>query len=578
MAEQATLLLVDDEPGILKHLAIHLGNREYTIRTAQSAEAALTILAGERIDLLLSDLRLPGMNGLELLARAKSLHPTLQCILLTGHGDIETAVEAMKLGAINYLLKPMNMTELELAIANGLEKKRLLEEVGQKREELLASNRQLQQEISIRLQAETELRQAHAELERRVEARTAALARSNQTLQAEIRERQQLATQLHLTQFCVDNAAEPIFQTDQSGKFSYVNTATCLLSGYQGEELLRMHARELLDPPTAPADRPDPLPLITEATLRTKSGVKLAVEVAVKRWRYQECEFNWAFVRDISARKQAQAEAEEQARQLIQADKLVALGTLVSSIGHEISNPNNFILLNIPLLKTSWEGITHILEGHYRTHGDFHVGHLPYSELRTIMPVTIDDLLHGAQRIKKIIAELRHYARPAPKNNLETEVRINEVVEGAITLLRHFLHQRTASFRLDCGQELPTFRANPQRIEQVIINLLRNAGEALTDRSQEISLRTSFNQQEQAIAIEIGDGGSGIDPHALAKLAHPFYSTKHESGGLGLGLSICTRIVQSHGGSLHFASHPGQGTVVTAQFPVATTVPLGAYR
>lgn len=574
MSINSTLLLVDDEPGILKHLAIHLANREYAIRTALSAATALTILTQEKIDLLLSDIRLPGMNGLELLAVAKEYHPNLQCILITGHGDIETAVEAMKLGAINYLLKPMNMAEVEIAIANGLEKKRLLEEVEKKKAELQRSNRQLQEEILIRSQAEAQLRQIQAELERRVLARTAALAKSNQTLLSEIQERQQLATQLHLTQFCVDNAGEPIFQTDESGRFSYVNAATCRLSGYTAAELLTMNLRELLtEPPPLPQS-----PTVEEATLCTKNGTAIPVEVAVKRLLYQGHEFRWAFVRDISARKEAQRQEEEHARQLIQADKLVALGTLVSSIGHEISNPINFILLNIPLIKNSWEGLAPLLEDHFEKLGDFEVGRLPYSEVRAMMPVTIADLFTGAQRIKKIIAELRNYARPASGQILETEVRINEVVEGATTLLRHFLAQRTAAFRLDCGPDLPTFRANPQRIEQVIVNLLRNAGEALTNRQQAISLRTSFNLEQQTIAVEIGDGGIGIAPHALAKLAHPFYSTKHESGGLGLGLSICTRIVQAYGGSLQFASTPGQGTIVTAQFPVAASAPFGAYR
>lgn len=131
------ILIVDDEPDMIFFLKNLLAQREgFLVSTAASGNEAMAVLCRTTIDILISDVRMPGMDGIELVKQATALVPDLQCIVLTGHGDIENAIEAMRAGAINYLQKPINFEELLLAIKIGAEKR-----------ELLQANRQYQQAL-----------------------------------------------------------------------------------------------------------------------------------------------------------------------------------------------------------------------------------------------------------------------------------------------------------------------------------------------------------------------------------------------------------------------------------------------
>jgi signal transduction histidine kinase len=271
----------------------------------------------------------------------------------------------------------------------------------------------------------------------------------------------------------------------------------------------------------------------------------------------------------IIERKQAEEQARRQREQLMQADKMVALGTLVSGIGHEINNPNNFILLNVPFLKGAWESALAILDTHYRQHGDFRLRGVPFTEAREILPQLLDDIRDGARRIKRIVDELKDYARPQ-ETRLDEQVDINKVVQSAVTLSHPFIRKRTQAFSAEYAKDIPRLRGSAQRIEQVVINLLQNACEALQDARRGVSVRTAADTDGQAVTITVCDEGEGVSEENLRRITDPFFTTKRDSGGTGLGLSISARIVQDHGGSLRFNSTVGEGTVATVSLP---TVP-----
>ena len=109
MDPKGNILIVDDEPDFLEFVKWQLKKLDYLVETSLSGEDALEILSGRDIQVLIADIRMPGIDGIELIRQALQLKPDLQCIVITGHGGIETAVEAMKLGAINYLRKPVGV-------------------------------------------------------------------------------------------------------------------------------------------------------------------------------------------------------------------------------------------------------------------------------------------------------------------------------------------------------------------------------------------------------------------------------------------------------------------------------------
>ncbi len=264
--------------------------------------------------------------------------------------------------------------------------------------------------------------------------------------------------------------------------------------------------------------------------------------------------------------RRAESEARLQSEQLMQADKMVALGTLVSGVGHEINNPNSFVMLNVPLLKGMWDDAISILENHYQEKGDFRLRGIPFSKARDMIPQLMDDIMEGAWRIKRIVGELKDYARPQPTETTEL-VDVNEIVRSAIILCNTFINQHTQEFSTDYSEDLPQIQGSSQRIEQVVINLLQNACEALKDNKNAISIRTSYDRDRNGVVISVKDEGVGISEKNVNRITDPFYTTKREKGGTGLGLSITQKIVQNHRGTLSLESVPEKGTTVLVFLP-----------
>ena len=151
------LLVVDDEAVIATQLKKYLQSRHYHVSLAESGEQALKILLRESFDILLTDLMMPGMNGLELIGHAKGLQPDIQCLLISGQGDMDSAIKAIQHGVINYLSKPLSLDELDVAIEYGMERIWLRQEAQDKQRELEWRNVRLHQELLERKrQAENE--------------------------------------------------------------------------------------------------------------------------------------------------------------------------------------------------------------------------------------------------------------------------------------------------------------------------------------------------------------------------------------------------------------------------------------
>lgn len=261
------------------------------------------------------------------------------------------------------------------------------------------------------------------------------------------------------------------------------------------------------------------------------------------------------------------AELHIQQQQLIQADKMTSLGILVSGVAHEINNPAGLLLLNIPMVQDAWQDAEDILEQHYEQEGDFMLGGLPYSRMRNEIPELLKDMQDSTRRIKRIVEDLKDFARQQ-KDDETAPFDLNEVVATAIRLVDNSIHKSTDQFSVEYLKSLPVIDGNGQRIEQVVINLILNACQALTSREKSVFVRTFYDPSAEAIGLEVIDQGSGIDDESLNRLMDPFFTTKREQGGTGLGLSVSSGIVQAHNGQLHFASELGTGTRVTLLLPL----------
>lgn len=274
--------------------------------------------------------------------------------------------------------------------------------------------------------------------------------------------------------------------------------------------------------------------------------------------------WNRMLTREVSRRT---LELKQQQRQLVQADKMTSLGILVSGVAHEINNPSSLLLLNLPVLQDFYDDAEVILEEHYQQHGEFYIAGLEYSRIRDELPSMLSDMVAGTKKIRRIVDDLKDFARETP-DRLDELVSLNHVLEVAIRLVDKTIRQSTDHFSVEYASDLPNFYGNEQKIEQVLINLIVNACQALDSPAQSIKIRT-FMKNAQTLGLEVSDQGHGIEPEHITRLCDPFFTTRREQGGTGLGLSVSSRIVQEHGGSLIYDSIVGQGTTALITLPIA---------
>lgn len=289
------------------------------------------------------------------------------------------------------------------------------------------------------------------------------------------------------------------------------------------------------------------------------SGALLLILGSIVIW-------NRTLQREVDSRSRSLREHQQQ---LIQADKMASLGILVSGVAHEINNPNSLLLLNLPVLRDAYADCLDILEAHYREHGNFMLGGLEYSRMREEIPLMLDEMLEGSRRIKRIVGDLKDFSR-YDSTDLTEIPDFNAVVVTAIRLVDNSIRKATCHFEVDYGVGLPTVRGNAQRIEQVVINLILNACQALESPQQGIFLRTYADTDtmgQPQVLLEVRDQGCGINPDVMGRLTDPFFTTKRESGGTGLGLSVSAGIIHEHKGRLTFDSGAGEGTRVRLALP-----------
>ncbi len=270
--------------------------------------------------------------------------------------------------------------------------------------------------------------------------------------------------------------------------------------------------------------------------------------------------------REAAERRRAVEELRLNQQQLVQAGKMAALGVLVSGVAHEINNPNALILLDVPVVKEAWRDALDALERGEPLDGLSLAG-LPHARMREEVPRMLDEMLASGRRIKHIVEELKGFARQEDAARLEP-VDVNASARAAARLVANALRKATGRFEEAYAEPLPPVRGNAQRIEQVLVNLLLNACQALPGPDRGIRLSTRLDHARRAVVVEVRDEGVGIPPEHLSRLTDPFFTTRREAGGTGLGLSVSAGIVKEHGGALEFASVPGEGTTAALVLPL----------
>lgn len=367
--------------------------------------------------------------------------------------------------------------------------------------------------------------------------------------------------------------ADAIVTVDLAGKVTYLNPAAETLIGTKSEEAIGKPAAEILQFQDMRPTFSDTTPLAAALRMRQtvefeeaqllnlSTGARRTVADRTAPVLDDDLLLGAVMVfRDITDQKRLQ-------KQLELADRLSSLGTLAAGTAHELNNPLAVVMAGAGVLAED-------LEQH---RVDLVAGASFQMMERQLgdMAATLRDVQAATSRMARIVADLRTFSRPAEQSS--RVIDLAHCVERAIRATSHDIHLR-ARLRIQFDVSPPPVYADETRLEQVLVNLLVNAAQAIAPGSadrNEITVSTGADQDGHAV-IEVRDTGAGIPPDALKRIFEPFFTTKEVGRGTGLGLSICHGIVTAMGGRIEVESEVGKGAAFRILLPPAPVDETGA--
>jgi two-component system NtrC family sensor kinase len=236
----------------------------------------------------------------------------------------------------------------------------------------------------------------------------------------------------------------------------------------------------------------------------------------------------------------------EARQKLIRSDRMASLGQLAASVAHEVNNPISGVV-NLTML------MQRIMKQ----------GGIP-PERREEFRGYLQQVAAETQRVGRIVSDLLAFSRRSSPQREETD--LNQVIHRTLSLLAHKLELARAELRMELEPGLPRIHADRSQIEQVLLNLVMNAAEAMTDGGI-VGIRTHSDDRE--VVLEVSDTGAGISEEHMARIFDPFFTTKEEGKGVGLGLSVVYGIIDAHGGSIDVESWPTGGTRFVVRLPLS---------
>jgi signal transduction histidine kinase len=263
--------------------------------------------------------------------------------------------------------------------------------------------------------------------------------------------------------------------------------------------------------------------------------------------------------------------------QLLNSEKMAAVGQLSAGIAHEINNPIGFVKSNLKSLESYLNDLGYVfqkLKDIYRLNEE---NRLPDKEqlnkIKKIMdekdtdfmiediPDLLKDCIDGVGRVSKIVTDMKHFAHPGTSEPKLTD--INNSIETTLNVIWNDLKYKTEVIKE--YSDLPKIKCFPQQLNQVFMNILLNAVQAIEGKGT-ITIKTKT--EKNSIILSFADTGTGINPDNLSKIFDPFFTTKPVGKGTGLGLNVAYNIIKRHNGTINAQSTPGKGTVFTISLPL----------
>lgn len=426
-----------------------------------------------------------------------------------------------------------------------------------------------------RARAREALQKAKDDLEIRVQERTSKLQMTNIKLKHEIDDRKQAEAQLQkskaMLQAVFDGISEPLILVDKFSRVIIINKAAENYYRLHGsEDILGKYCYQAFEGRLAPCDG-------CEIPEKVSGGQNMTFERRgvmdpdrLEQVSLYPLNGGDGKVGDTIIRITDITEARKFERQLIQSEKLASLGILVSSIAHEINNPNNFVSFNIPILREYTMAILPYLDHYAAKHPDIELCNMSYAEFCRDTLKLIDNIENGSRRISTFVSNLREYSQGGSIrvfNWLDLAILIDKV----LAMTQAELNKTVKIFKKSISTELPEIYSDSHSIEQLLINLLVNAAHAAEGENSRVELVVTPAGDKGGVVLEITDNGCGMDESTRLKIFDPFFTTKPAARGTGLGLYVCHNLIQDLGGRIEVESEVGQGSTFRVILPINPT-------
>lgn len=529
----AHVLVVDDEPGVVALCRRMLTRAGYRVTAVTSTAEALEALEQPGVDLLLVDVRMPGMDGFELMRKAKSALPDLAVVVMTGFGTVETAIRALEEGASGLVLKPFDSNEAVIRqIERAIEVNRTAREAARSRAlrplfdvaEVLFSETEeaaLAQRVAGAVQAQLGCTSAGVYLLEPASNAVRTLAWLGE--QAEDGER--------VARGPIDWAIEQRAIVRVSGEAVSDETRKAWLEAHRVGSALACPLRRSEGTYVFYAGRGKGSSPFTEVDAELLYLLSRQAALALENARL------------YGALRAYVAEIEASQQRLLQSEKLAAIGRLTASIAHEVNNP--------------LQSLRNCLE--LATRDD-----LAPERRAEYLRLALREL----QNLGGVVRQMLEFYRPEAATR--QVVDLNRIVQDVAMLTASQCEERKVVLELDLPAELPSVWGVPYQLQQVAMNLMLNALEAMPGGGR---LLVRIERRSQDVALVIQDTGRGIPKADLSRVFEPFYTLKQS--GTGLGLAISYGIVAAHDGVIQVESDLGVGTTFTVAFPHANAVSAG---
>ncbi|MGA2734451.1 MAG: response regulator [Syntrophobacteraceae bacterium] len=540
MMSTKTVLVVDDDRISREQLEKELKRNFFRTFVAPDGRTALQIVAEQPIDILVVDVNLPDMNGIKVLELTKARRPGCEAVVITGYGNQEIAIEALRTGAIDYIEKPVDPEELRAALGRAQE--RLID-----RESLSYVNTLLvidDEELVVKTLKEF-LRKEGYEVFGALSGRAGLEIIEHHKVDVLITD--------------VNMAGMDGIEVLQRAKHLYQDIEGILVTGHKDEQFaIRAVRAEAFDYISKPID-------LNVLLFSIKKAIERIGLNRSRLYRNRELKLTAEIISKMN--EELERRIEERSRelnltqaQLFQTSKLASLGEMSAGLAHEMNQPLGGISLVAKNMRKLEER-----------------GLLTAEEIDS----ALNDIEASVVRMSKIIKHIRTFARQDTLSYIQVDV--NETIDSALGLLGEQLRLHGIEVALELDRDLPKVTGEPYQLEQVWINLITNARDAMEEKEKQIAegalqasgytklltISSSLNSKpgKDGIVIHFHDNGSGITDEDKDKIFHPFFTTKEVGRATGLGLSISYGIVQKHNGSIEIVSKAGEGTTISVLVP-----------